>query len=94
MKFHPVMLSLFAASLVSGCANVNTDTLMQSGAQAYQAYTLSDADVKTLSVQSCEEMDKKAQIAPDSSEYAQRLKKSRRHWVITLMAPLPTIRFT
>ena len=75
MKFRPVMLSLFAASLVSGCANVNTDTLMQSGAQAYQAYTLSDADVKTLSVQSCEEMDKKAQIAPDDSEYAQRLKK-------------------
>ena len=59
MKFHPVMLSLFAASLVSGCATVNTDTLMQSGAQAYQAYTLIDADVKTLSVQSCEEMDKK-----------------------------------
>ena len=75
MKFRPVMLSLFAASLVSGCATVNTDTLMQSGAQAYQAYTLSDADVKTLSVQSCEEMDKKAQIAPDDSEYAQRLKK-------------------
>lgn len=76
MKFHPVMLSLLATTLVSGCATVNTDTLMQSGAQAYQAYTLSDADVKTLSVQSCEEMDKKAQIAPDSSEYAQRLKKS------------------
>ncbi len=64
MKFRPVMLSLFAASLVSGCATVNTDTLMQSGAQAYQAYTLSDADVKTLSVQSCEEMDKKHRLLP------------------------------
>ena len=52
MKFHPLLLSLFTASLVSGCATVNTDTLMQSGAQAYQAYTLSDADDKTLSVES------------------------------------------
>ena len=50
MKFRPVMLSLLATTLMSGCATVNTDTLMQSGAQAYQAYTLSDADVKTLSV--------------------------------------------
>lgn len=94
MKFRPVMLSLLATTLMSGCATVNTDTLMQSGAQAYQAYTLSDADVKTLSVQSCEEMDKKAQIAPDSSEYAQRLKKSRRHWVITSTARRPTTRCT
>lgn len=75
MKITPAVLSLSVVALLSGCANLNTDTLMQSGAQAYQAATLSDADVKTLSVQSCEEMDKKAQIAPDNSEYAQRLKK-------------------
>lgn len=75
MKFTPTLLSLSVVALLSGCANLNTDTLMQSGAQAYQAATLSDADVKTLSVQSCEEMDKKNQVAPDNSKYAQRLKK-------------------
>jgi len=37
MKFTPTLLSLSVVALLSGCANLNTDTLMQSGAQAYQA---------------------------------------------------------
>jgi len=75
MKIKPILLTLGLVSLVSGCANLNADSLMQSGAQAYQAATLSDADVKTLSEKSCTEMDAKAQIAPANSEYAQRLQK-------------------
>lgn len=63
------------ATLVSGCQNFDSNALMQSGAQAYQAATLSDAQVKELSEKSCQQMDSEAQIAPASSTYAQRLKK-------------------
>ncbi len=38
--------------------------LLSSGAEAFQAYSLSDAQVKTLSDQACKEMDAKAKIAP------------------------------
>ncbi len=47
--------------------------LLSSGAEAFQAYSLSDAQVKTLSDQACQEMDSKATIAPANSEYAKRL---------------------
>jgi putative metalloprotease len=75
MKMRPALLAFSMAALLSGCQNMNSQSLLQSGAQAYQAATLSDEQVKTLSVQSCEEMDKKAQIAPADSEYSQRLAK-------------------
>lgn len=78
LKYMKLSLSLTALTLtaaLSGCANLNTDALMQSGAQAYQAATLSDAQVKELSVKSCAQMDSEAQIAPASSVYAQRLDK-------------------
>ncbi|OON39510.1 metalloprotease [Izhakiella australiensis] len=63
------------ASLLAGCQNVDNNALMQSGAQAYQAMALSDAQVKELSNKSCEQMDKEAQIAPPESPYSQRLSK-------------------
>ncbi|WP_114194619.1 M48 family metallopeptidase [Edaphovirga cremea] len=75
MKFRPTLLALGVTALLSGCQNVNTSTLMQSGAQAYQAASLSDADVKSLSDQSCAEMDKQSKIAPASSKYTKRLNK-------------------
>ncbi|MBJ7222767.1 MULTISPECIES: M48 family metallopeptidase [unclassified Brenneria] len=75
MTIRTSLLVLCTAALLSGCQNLNTGTLMQSGAQAFQAATLSDEQVKTLSNQSCEQMDKEAQIAPADNKYAQRLKK-------------------
>jgi putative metalloprotease len=75
MKFRPTLLALGVTVLLSGCQNVNTSTLMQSGAQAYQAASLSDADVKSLSDQSCAAMDKQSKIAPASSKYTKRLNK-------------------
>jgi len=75
MKIRTSLIALSIATLVSGCQNLNTDTLMQSGAQAFQAATLSNNDVKTLSDKSCAEMDSKAQIAPADSTYAKRLNK-------------------
>jgi putative metalloprotease len=46
---------------------------MSSGAEAFQAYTLSDEQVKTLSDQACKEMDSKATLAPAGSDYTKRL---------------------
>ncbi|GAA3897136.1 MULTISPECIES: M48 family metallopeptidase [Gibbsiella] len=75
MKFRTSLIMLSITAMLSGCQNLDTNTLMQSGAQAYQAATLSDSDVKTLSDKSCAEMDSKAQIAPANSPYTQRLNK-------------------
>lgn len=52
---------------------MDSSGLLSSGAEAFQAYSLSDAQVKKLSDQACQEMDSKATIAPANSEYARRL---------------------
>ncbi|QDY42945.1 M48 family metallopeptidase [Candidatus Pantoea soli] len=75
MKVRATILALGMASLLSGCEGMNNSGLLQSGAQAFQAYTLSDAQVKQLSDQSCAQMDKDNQVAPASSSYQQRLNK-------------------
>lgn len=49
MKIRTSMIALSLAALLSGCQSLNTEGLMQSGAQAFQAATLNDADVKALS---------------------------------------------
>jgi putative metalloprotease len=64
------MLALFA---MAGCANMDTNALMQSGATAAQAAMLTDADVQQLSVASCQDQDSKNQIAPANSTYVKRL---------------------
>ncbi|WP_409311196.1 M48 family metallopeptidase [Pectobacterium sp. B1J-3] len=69
------VLALCITTLLTGCKTVNTGALMQSGAQAFQAATLTDEQVKTLSNQSCEQMDKEAKIAPANSPYTKRLNK-------------------
>ncbi len=75
MKMRPILLSLTLATALSGCQNMDSNGLLTSGAEAFQAYTLSDAQVKDLSDKSCAELDSKATIAPANSEYAQRLTK-------------------
>ena len=75
MKLPLSFVSLGLITALSGCQGVDSNALMQSGAQAYQAATISDEQVKELSVKSCAQMDSEAQIAPDSSPYAQRLAK-------------------
>ena len=75
MKIRTSMITLSLAALLSGCQSLNTEGLMQSGAQAFQAATLNDADVKALSEKSCVEMDQKAQIASADSQYGKRMAK-------------------
>ena len=75
MKIRATILAVGIASLLSGCEGMDNNALLQSGAQAYQAYTLNDSQVKQLSDQSCAQMDKDNQLAPANSEYQQRLNK-------------------
>ena len=76
-----VLLVGLLAGLLGGCANngsvsnVNLESVAQAGGSAFKAATLSDADVKTLSEQSCAEMDKQSKISPVKSKYSVRLTK-------------------
>ena len=75
MKIRSTVLALGIAATLTGCQNMDSNGLLSSGAEAFQAYSLSDAQVKPLSDQACKEMDAKAKIAPANSEYSQRLNK-------------------
>lgn len=61
------------ALLMAGCAGTNYDGLTQAGGSLFSAASLSDANVKQLSDQSCAEMDKKNTVATADSTYAKRL---------------------
>lgn len=61
------------ALLLAGCAGTNYDSLTQAGGSLFSAATLSDANVKQLSDQSCAEMDKKNTVAAPDSTYGKRL---------------------
>ncbi|WP_127960365.1 M48 family metallopeptidase [Serratia microhaemolytica] len=75
MKIHSSLIALGLTALLSGCQSLSPEALMQSGAQAFQAATLSKEDVKALSEQSCAEIDSKSPIAAANSSYSQRLNK-------------------
>lgn len=75
MKIRSALLACGIAFALTGCQNMDSGGLMTSGSEALQAYSLSDAQIKTLSDQACQKMDGKATIAPASSEYAKRLSK-------------------
>lgn len=76
MRIRLVIMSISAATLfVTGCQNMQPQALMQSGAEAFRALTLSDAQVKQLSDESCQQADKSYKIAPASGRYQQRLNK-------------------
>ncbi|VUS43332.1 M48 family metallopeptidase [Klebsiella spallanzanii] len=75
MKIRSAILALGIAATLTGCQNMDSNGLLSSGAEAFQAYSLSDEQVKALSDKACQEMDAKATIAPASSEYSKRLTK-------------------
>ncbi|MEQ5195798.1 M48 family metallopeptidase [Klebsiella sp. CTHL.F3a] len=75
MKIRSALLALGIAATLTGCQNMDSTGLLSSGAEAFQAYSLSDEQVKALSDKACQEMDAKATIAPASSEYSKRLSK-------------------
>lgn len=75
MKMRPILLGITVAAILSGCQNMDPNGLLSSGAGAFQAYTLSDEQVTTLSNQACLEQDSKATLVPAGSTYTQRLAK-------------------
>lgn len=75
MNIRSLLVALGIAGALTGCQNMDSNGLMSSGAEALQAYTLTDAQVKELSDKACTEMDSKATIAAAGSDYAQRLNK-------------------
>ena len=75
MKTRTIVLALGASLLLSGCQNMDSNGMLNSGAGAFQAFSLSDEQVQSLSDQACKDMDSKATIAPASSEYTVRLNK-------------------
>ncbi|EHH8317927.1 M48 family metalloprotease [Escherichia coli] len=56
MKIRALLVAMSVATVLTGCQNMDSNGLLSSGAEAFQAYSLSDAQVKTLSDQACQEM--------------------------------------
>ena len=71
-------LSLIAAAMVlSSCGSLNLDPqrLMQSGAYAMQALTLTDAQVREYVHQYVTQMDAQSTVLPENNAYTKRLRK-------------------
>lgn len=72
-RYIATAAAIGCATLLAGCAGADMNSLTQAGGSLFTAATLSDANVKQLSDQSCAEMDKKNTVAPADSTYAKRL---------------------
>ncbi len=66
---------LAACILLCGCYGVDYGRLAGAGANLVKAGSLSEDDVKTLSMQMRAQEDAKANVAPESSPYVQRLNR-------------------
>ncbi|MDN6548634.1 MAG: M48 family metallopeptidase [Enterobacterales bacterium] len=75
MNIKTLIAIAIASATLTGCENINTQMAAQSGVQAIQAATLSDADARSLANQSCKELDRQSQIASSKSKYTKRLNK-------------------
>ncbi len=72
MKIRALLVAMSVATVLTGCQNMDSSGLLiRSG--SFQAYSLSDAQVKKTERSGMPEMDSKATIAPANSEYARRL---------------------
>lgn len=73
MKLQLSLSALALATLLSGCQNMSPDAMLNTGLQAMQAATLSDAEVKAMADDACVQMDAQSPIAPADSKYSKRL---------------------
>ncbi|MES2662817.1 MAG: M48 family metallopeptidase [Pseudomonadota bacterium] len=60
---------------ISSCDSLNLDLASSAAIDAYQAATLSNDQIRTLSKQAVAEQDKNNQLAPASNAYQQRLQR-------------------
>ncbi|UNM95065.1 M48 family metallopeptidase [Ignatzschineria rhizosphaerae] len=76
MKNSGLLLTAMVAALtLAGCKTLSLDDVVSLGTEGVQALSLTDQDIKTLSDQSCAQMDAQSKIAPAGSKYAQRLNR-------------------
>ncbi|WP_426400024.1 M48 family metallopeptidase [Ralstonia sp. R-29] len=66
-------LTVAAAAVLTACAGTDMQGMTQAGSNLFQAASLSDNDVRTLSQQSCAQSDAENKIAPAKSTYTKRL---------------------
>lgn len=72
----PLCAIVASTALLAGCGGTtNMQGMTQAGTSLFSAASLSDADVKSLSDQSCADLDKKNTIAAPNSTYGKRLTK-------------------
>ena len=78
MRKTLIVAALAGGVALTGCKTMDTSNIggmMDTGATAMKALTLSDSDVVALSNDSCQAMDAENKIAPAGSKYTQRLNK-------------------
>lgn len=74
MKLRSIALTgLFTCLIAPAAMAFDLGGLMKAGEQAFQAATLSDADVKSLANQACVQSDAESTIAPAKNKYSKRL---------------------
>lgn len=86
MKIRALLLALGMATVLTGCQNMDSNGLLSSGAEAFQAYTLSDAQVKALSDQSCQDSTAKRKSRRRAANTLNDWQKLPPRWGITLTA--------
>lgn len=60
---------------LAGCEDVNLPMAIEAGRDALTAFTLSDDDIRKLSLAAAEKTDAAHEIAPLTSDYSRRMKK-------------------
>lgn len=75
MRMRKTMSVLGIGLLLSSCQSMESGSWFSTGADAFEVYSLSDTQVQTQSDQACQEMDGRATVAPENSDYARRLQK-------------------
>jgi putative metalloprotease len=76
MRHFHLLATTAAVLALSGCANLDTASLLGAGTTALQAMSLTDGQVATMSEESCAAMDQKSTIAPANNKYTQRLNQA------------------
>ncbi len=61
------------SALAIDFGNLNLDNVVKGGQGMVKAASLTDGDIRDLTVRSCAEMDSKSHVAPPGDKYAQRL---------------------
>ncbi|TJZ77604.1 M48 family metallopeptidase [Chitiniphilus eburneus] len=76
MNYRSLVLALCATLWLAPAAHaLDLGGMLKAGSQALQAATLSDADVKSLADQACEQSDSESKIAPAKDKYTKRMDK-------------------